>query len=39
MEQENSYTARWLKTRQENPPEEPDIDYLNMLQELCRGQQ
>ena len=39
MEQENRYAALWLKKRKEQPAEEPDIDYVTMLQELCRGQQ
>ena len=39
MEQESKYTAPWLMKRQEKPAEEPDIDFVTMLEELCRGPQ
>ncbi len=41
MEQnsEGSYAIPWLIRRQERTTDEPDPDYLAMLEELCRGQQ
>ena len=41
MEQktEGSYAIPWLLRRQEKTSEEPDPDFIYMLEELCRGQQ
>ena len=36
---ESNYTIPWLTRRQEQPEEEPDIEYVTMLEELCRGPQ
>ena len=39
MEQEKDYALPWLQKRQRDKnTDEPDIDYINMLEELCRGQ-